>query len=149
MRSTPSSEAAGIAHARLKVEESREALARAQAALREAPRNRALLDAEEVERMRLMLAERTEAAASAAHAQGDRRRERRGRWRRKLGLGAPAKPMSTREATSRFLDERGAHDSGEDLHPHRLDRAESDLADALSRDDLAQRAAQRDARDGI
>ena len=60
---------------------------------------------------------------------------------------APVARPGVGDATVRFLNERLAHDSTEDLHPSRLDSAESDLDDALARSALAQKNAKRDARD--
>lgn len=129
--------------------------------------------AAEAEEMRLRLARGLETEAHAAHERGERRRERRASLRSMLVKSsagpAPAAPTqvpvqlaplappwllareiaSVRAATQAYLDGLGPHNAGEDMHPHRLDTAESELESAMADAELAKRAAFRDARDAI
>lgn len=113
------------------------------------------------EAMQLRIARTREREAKDAHARGERRRAR---LRRLLPHVQPARPPPTPPPTASFtvpprapldvdtatrayVGALGPHDASEDIHPYRLDEAGEDLADALGHDELARRAAYRDARD--
>ena len=140
MRSTPTSEAAEIIAAKIDLQLARREfeIAHDAAAGSRAPILSALADKEDEQWVRVALAERREKAALAARAAGDARRGRSARWRRLFGrrtdgAAAPESP-SVHAATVTFLDASGDHDSGEDVHPSRLDPVEADLDDALARE---------------
>ena len=155
MHSTPESETTEIADSRVALQNARRALAQAQRDVAEAgaPRSGPLADVAKAHGIRVSLLERRERDAVAAQARGDRRRGRGRRWRRLLGRLGPAQPApvaappTVREATTRFLDQPGAHDTEEDLHPSALDPVQADLQDAIVRSSLAKKNAERDARD--
>lgn len=146
-----------VASAARHVHESEVALAEARGS------SQGSFEAPDAERARLHLMERRHEEALAGQAAGRRRRERFARLREAIGIHAreptaeAAAPVPTsapathdvHSATGAFLDNRGAHREDEDLHPHRLDPAGTDLSDALDRQELARRAAHRDARDAI
>lgn len=116
------------------------------------------------EEMQVRVARARKEEATAMLERSQRRRARVMRSLHWLGLrgAAPAPPtlpdtpapspraeLGVRAATNAYLGGLGEHNADEDLHPHRLDETESDLADALSRRHLAKLAEERDARDGI
>lgn len=127
----------------------------------------------EFEQRQLLIARDRLVDATAAHARSDRWRRLAGSLRPghddrqspssalsdapEQGPAEPADVPSVRarpalgvhDATGAYVRGLGPHDAGEDIHPHRLDDAESDLQDALSREELERRAALRDARDAI
>ena len=149
LRSTKKSEADEIAASHAALESARKEFDVARLAAAEAPAATAgrLSDVEDAEWVRVALAERRENEAFDAHARGERRRENGRRWRRLFGLPVEADPPSLRRATLSFLETAPAHSTEEDLHPHALDRAESNLSDALAQDALEKRIQEREARD--
>lgn len=113
------------------------------------------------EAMQLRIARTREREAQDAHARGERRRARLRRLLPRLqparpvptplptppAVAAPRAPLDVDTATRAYVDALGPHDASEDIHPYRLDEAGEDLSDALGREELARRAAYRDARD--